>query len=314
MDNIEHINIKKDTTFALLLEAQTRQWQIFYLQPNQLFLSDNQVFGLATPIQVINNPQQFFAYLAPPQKMVLHDFDVVLMRKDPPFDMPYLYSTYLLDIATKQGVLIINDPKSIRDANEKLFTAYFPQCTPPTLVSSQKSLLRDFLKEHQKIILKPLDTMGGRSVFLMTEQDPNFNVTVEELTHNEKIPIMAQLYLSDIMRGDKRILMIDGKAFPYGLARIPQDGEIRGNLAAGGKGVGHQLTDKDFWISEQVGPTLSQYHLFFVGLDIIGDYLTEINVTSPTCVREIESAFSVNLSGFIVDELEKKIIQSKINA
>lgn len=315
MDDLEKIKIEKDTTFALLLEAQNRQWEIFYLQQNQLFLSNHIISCLASRIQINDDPKLFFSLLDPsPQKLPLQYFDVVLMRKDPPFDIPYLYTTYLLELAQKQGCFIVNDPKSIRNANEKLFTTHFPQCTPETLVTSQKSLLRDFLNRHHKIILKPLDTMGGRSVFLMKENDPNFSVTVEEITRYGTMPIMAQRYIPEIAQGDKRILMIAGKPYPYGLARIPPQGEIRGNLASGGIGVGHQLTDRDFWIAEQVGPTLSTQNLFFVGLDIIGDYLTEINVTSPTCVREIEKAFSVNLSEFIIDELEKKILLEKIHS
>jgi glutathione synthase len=217
------------------------------------------------------------------------------MRKDPPFDIPYLYATYLLELAQNQGCKVINDPRSIRDVNEKLFTAWFPQCCPPTLVTSLISQLRAFLSEHKEIIVKPLNNMGGQGVFKLTQKSDNINATLEILTKNGKFPIMAQRFIPEIIKGDKRILMINGTPYPYALSRIPQAGEIRANLASGGDGVGSELTERDIWICKQVGPTLKENGLFFVGLDVIGDYLTEINVTSPTCVREIEAAFNVNI-------------------
>lgn len=307
MDPIQNIKIHKDTTFALLLEAQKRKWEIFYLEHHQLFLSENKVYGLTARINVQDKLPDFFSFIDhAPQKMPLSSFDMVLMRKDPPFDIPYLYATYLLELAQKEGAFIVNDPRSIRDANEKLFTAFFPQCCPETLVTSRKTILEDFFQTHQKIILKPLHTMGGHAVFLLDQHNPNFHVTVEVLTKNGKYPIMAQRYLPEIKDGDKRILLIDGEPYPYALARIPSPGDIRGNLAAGARGKGIPLNARDRWIAEQVGPTLRDKGLFFVGLDVIGDYLTEINVTSPTCVREIEAAFGVNIAAHLLNKLIEK--------
>lgn len=304
MDPIEHIHIEKDTTFALLLEAQKRHWEIYYTQTADLFLDHNTVYGAVRKIQVQDHIENFVRFEnTTPTSVPLTQFDMVLMRKDPPFDIPYLYATYLLELAQKAGCYIVNNPTSMRDANEKLFTTHFPQCCPPTLVTSQKTNIQDFLTEHKKIILKPLHSMGGQSIFLLTQENPNIHVTVEMLTHGGKYPIMAQRYLPEIIHGDKRIIMIDGKAYPYGLARIPQPGDIRANLAAGGKGIGYKLSAHDYWIAEQVGPTLKEKGLSLVGLDVIGDYLTEINVTSPTCVREIERAFDLNICTIILDSL-----------
>jgi glutathione synthase len=233
--------------------------------------------------------------------------DVILMRKDPPFDMEYIYSTYLLDIAQEAGVLVINHPQSVRDANEKLFTAWFPQCCPPTLVTRRKEWIKAFHQEQGDIILKPLDGMGGASIFKIAEGDPNFSVIVETLSHHGQQSVMAQRYLPDIVHGDKRILMIDGEPVPYALARIPAQGETRGNLAAGGRGEGRPLTDRDRWICEQVGPTLREKGLIFVGLDVIGDYLTEINVTSPTCIRELDKQFGLNIASDLLDAIDKRL-------
>jgi len=305
MDPIESIHIKKDTTFALMLEAQKRQFDIYYLNARDLFLAENQVSGIVSRLRVKDDPANYYEFIDPKQStMPLHAFNAVLMRKDPPFDIGYLYATYLLEMAEQQGAIILNRPASIRDANEKLLAAKFTDCCPPTLVTSQKPLITEFIAKHHKIVLKPLHSMGGQGVLIMNEGDLNLNAAIELLTHRGKYPIMAQRYIPDILKsGDKRILMINGQPAPYALARIPNSTDFRGNLASGAKGVAHTLTERDLFLCQQVGPTLKAKGLFLVGLDVIGDYITEINVTSPTCVREIDSLFKVNLSATIIDSL-----------
>jgi glutathione synthase len=232
---------------------------------------------------------------------------MVLMRKDPPFDMEYIYATYLLEQAQRKGCLIVNEPRSLRDANEKLFALRFPQCAPPTLVTRRGADLREFLEAHGDIILKPLGGMGGSSVFRVRRDDPNFNVIVETLTDRGTRFCMAQRFIHEILDGDKRILMVDGEAIPYALARVPRPGETRGNLAAGGRGEGRALTERDQWIAAEVGPELRRRGLYFAGLDVIGDYLTEINVTSPTCIRELDAQFDLDIAGDLLDRLEDKL-------
>ena len=229
------------------------------------------------------------------------------MRKDPPFDIEYIYATYLLELAEANGVLVVNKPQSLRDANEKLFTAWFPQCMPACLVTRSESRFRKFLEQHNDIVIKPLGGMGGESVFRVQQNNPNIGVIFETLTRHGTLYAMAQKFIPEIVDGDKRILMVDGEPVPYALARIPQAGETRGNLAAGGTGVGMELSDRDRWICEQVAPTLKEKGLLFVGLDVIGDYLTEINVTSPTCIRELDSQYNINISALLMDVIEQKI-------
>jgi glutathione synthase len=231
-------------------------------------------------------------------------FDIILMRKDPPFNTEYIYTTYLLELAESQGVKVFNKPQSLRDANEKLFTAWFPQCTPPTLVTRNAQQLRTFIDDHLDAVLKPLHGMGGGSIFRLKQHDSNINVVIETLTENGSAYIMAQKFIPEISKGDKRIIMINGEPVPYALARIPKEGEIRGNLAAGGTGVGVELSERDRWICSQVGPALREKKLVLVGLDVIGDYLTEINVTSPTCVRELEKIYGINICANILDVME----------
>lgn len=305
MDPISGIKTYKDTTFALLLEAQRRQWQIYYMEPHDLFLKDGITWGRMKALTVQENLHHWFDFEGEIIQE-LHKLDMVFLRKDPPFNMEYLYTTYLLERAENAGVKVFNKPSSVRDANEKLFTAWFPHCCPATLVTSQKSLLKEFLAEHADIICKPLDGMGGAGVFRLRKNDPNNSVIIEMLTQNETQTIMAQLYLPEIIHGDKRILMINGEAVPYALARIPAPGETRGNLAAGGHGEGVPLTERDKWICYQVGPILKEKGLLFVGLDVIGDYLTEINVTSPTCVRELDQLFHLNICAQWLDAAEKR--------
>ncbi|MBP3858275.1 MAG: glutathione synthase, partial [Pseudomonas sp.] len=258
------------------------------------------------PLKVFANPQKWFE-LDAETDTALSDLDVILMRKDPPFDMEFVYSTYLLEQAERDGVLIVNKPQSLRDCNEKLFATQFTQCTPPTVVSRRADVLREFAALHGDVILKPLDGMGGTSIFRHRVGDPNLSVILETLTNNGTQQIMAQGYLPAIKDGDKRILMIDGEPVDYCLARIPAQGETRGNLAAGGRGEARPLSEKDRWIAAQVGPTLREKGLLFVGLDVIGEHLTEINVTSPTCIREIDNAFGTNIGALLMDAIERKL-------
>ncbi len=306
MDPIEAINTKKDSSLAMLLAAQARGWQIFYMQQSDVFLRDGQVLASMAALTVQDDSYDWFQ-LGDAQIAPLHSLDAILMRKDPPFDMEYIYSTYLLEQAQSKGALIVNDPQSLRDANEKLFTAWFPQCCPPTLMTRQKSLMREFQAEHGDIIIKPLDGMGGASIFRVMQGDPNFSVIVETLTENGSKSVMVQQYLPAIKDGDKRILLINGEPVPYALARIPADGETRGNLAAGGRAEGRELTERDRWICSQVGPKLREKGLLFVGLDVIGDYLTEINVTSPTCIRELDRLFNLDIAGDLMTAIEKQL-------
>jgi glutathione synthase len=302
MDPIEKIKPWKDTTFAMLLEAQRRGWSIVYMTPTDLFIRDGRTFAHVTDLRVNDQRSDWFEK-GEQRNLDLADLDIVLMRQDPPFNNEYLYATYLLEKVEKEGVLVANRPASVRDSNEKIFATEFPQCCTPTLVSGRADILRDFVIEYGDTVMKPLDGMGGSNIFRVRSDSPNISVVIDILTHQGKTPIMAQRYIPEITDGDKRILMINGEPVPYALARIPKEGELRGNLAAGGTGVGRELTDRDRWICEQVGPTLKRNGLHFVGLDVIGDYLTEINVTSPTCVRELDEIYNLNIAGQLFDEL-----------
>ena len=306
MDPIGSINFKKDSTLAMLLEAQQRGYALYYMEQNDLFLSDQQVYAYARQLSVADDPDQWFS-LSAQEKIDLSELDVILMRKDPPFDMNYIFSTYLLELAEAKGTLIVNKPQSLRDANEKLYTAWFPQCTVPALVSSQPDQLRSFIDEQQDVILKPLDSMGGSSIFHVKQGDANTNVIIETLTKDHNKPIMAQRFIPEIKQGDKRILLIDGTPVPYALARIPSATDHRANLATGGTGKGIELSERDYWICEQVAPMLQEKGLIFVGIDVIGDYLTEINVTSPTCIRELDSQFNLNISATLMECIEQKL-------
>jgi len=287
MDPIATIHYKKDSTLAMLWEAERRGWEIFYFEQKDLFLKQNEVFANAKILKVFANPEQWYEVID--QRVIpLSQLNVILMRKDPPFDIEYIYTTYLLELAERKGVLIVNKPQSLRDANEKLFTAWFPECCPPTLVSRDIHLMREFLQEQQDIVCKPLGAMGGEKVFRLRFPDENASVVFETLTQHGTQMAMAQRYIPEIKKGDKRILMINGEPVPYALARIPLAGELRGNLAAGGQGVAQPLSERDRWICQKVSPVLREKGLCFVGLDVIGDYLTEINVTSPTCIRELD--------------------------
>ncbi|RJG12459.1 glutathione synthase [Pseudomonas cavernicola] len=308
MDPIARISFKKDSSLAMLLAAQARGWSLFYMEQHDLYQIGGEARARMRPLKVFEDPQHWFE-LDAESDLSLSELDVILMRKDPPFDMEFVYSTYLLEQAERAGVLVVNRPQSLRDCNEKLFATQFPHCTPPTLVSCRADILREFAKEQRDIILKPLEGMGGSSIFRHREGDPNLSVILETLTAHGTQQIMAQGYLPAIKDGDKRILMIDGEPIPYCLARIPAAGETRGNLAAGGRGEARPLTERDRWIAAQVGPTLREKGLLFVGLDVIGEHLTEINVTSPTCIREIDNAFGTKIGEQLMDAIAKQLSQ-----
>ncbi len=306
MDPIGSIKYEKDSTLAMLHAAQARGWELYYMEQADLFLRDGAAHARTRRLKVTPDPKRWFEFGAESEGP-LAALDVVLMRKDPPFDMQYVYTTYLLERAEAAGALVVNRPQALRDCNEKLFAAWFPQCTPPTLVTRNATRLRDFLSEQGDIILKPLGGMGGESVFRLRLGDPNINVAIETLTRDETEYAMAQRYLPEIAEGDKRILLVDGEPIPYALARIPAPGETRGNLAAGGRGVGVPLSDRDRWICAQVGPVLREKGLLFVGLDVIGDYLTEINVTSPTCIRELDKLYGLDIAGQLIDAIAARL-------
>ena len=306
MDPIATITIKKDTTFALLLAAQARGWELHYFEQADLYARGDTAFGRSRRLSVRDDKSGWFTFHET-QELALMELDAILMRKDPPFDMEYIYTTYLLELAEMAGALVVNRPRSLRDANEKFFALHFPQCCPPTLVSREAARIKDFLSEHADIVVKPLDGMGGASVFRLRQDDPNLNVILETLTAHGRRLSMAQRYLPEVVAGDKRILLVDGEPAPYALARIPQPGETRANLAAGGHGVGVPLTERDRWICEQVAPRLREMGLLFVGLDVIGDYLTEINVTSPTCARELNAQFGLDIGGELMTAIERRL-------
>jgi len=303
MDPIASINIKKDSSFAMLLEAQSRGWKLWYMELGDLYLRDGRTFARMKSLRVKRDEKDWYRFGEMAQRP-LDDLAIVLMRKDPPFDQEYIYATYLLECAEQRGALVINKPRSLRDANEKLFTAWFPQCCAPTLVARAPDQFRDFLREQGRIILKPLDGMGGASIFYLQPDDPNVSVILETMTAHGSRFVMAQRYLPEIREGDKRILMINGEPIPYALARIPAPGELRGNLAAGGRAEGRPLTERDLWLCRQVGGELRRRGLVFAGIDVIGDYLTEINVTSPTCIQELDKLFGLNISAKLMNEIE----------
>ena len=306
MDPIADINIKKDSSFAMLMEAQNRGYELFYMEMQDLSMLEGRAYASSRSLTVQQDPASWYE-LAEETNHLLSDLDVILMRKDPPFDTEFIYATYMLERAEDEGTLIVNKPQSLRDANEKLYTAWFNEFTPTTLVTRRKDKLRAFHKEHKDVILKPLDGMGGASIFRLNEQDKNVSVIIETLTEHGTRYCMAQKFIPEIKDGDKRILVIDGEPVPYCLARIPASGETRGNIAAGGRGVARPLSESDWKIAKALGPKLKEKGLIFVGLDVIGDKLTEINVTSPTCIREIEAAYDVSITGMLMDAIEARL-------
>ncbi|BCB28631.1 glutathione synthetase [Sulfurimicrobium lacus] len=306
LDPLESIKTYKDSTYAVMREAQARGHELYVMEQHELILDEGKVRAHARRLDMVADELDWYT-LGEPAWRELSDFDVTLMRKDPPFDMEYIYSTYLLELAESQGARILNRPEAVRDFNEKLSTAKFPQFMPPTLVTRQQDLIRDFIDKHGDIILKPLDAMGGSSIFRIQRHDPNLNVIIETMTQLGSRTVMAQRFIPEIAQGDKRILIIDGEAVPYALARIPKAGETRGNLAVGGKGVAQPLSANDWKIADALGPRLKELGLFLVGLDVIGDYLTEINVTSPTGFQEITAQSGFNVAGMFVEALEKSV-------
>ncbi|MDJ0738926.1 MAG: glutathione synthase [Gammaproteobacteria bacterium] len=306
MDPIGSIKVHKDSTFAMLLEAQRRRCPLWYLEQGDLSLRDGRCVARMRPLRVRDDAADWFT-LGEARTAPLETLDVVLMRKDPPFDMEYVYTTYLLEQAESRGSLVVNRPAALRDANEKVYTAWFPEVCPPTLVSRNHIDISEFVDAQGDVIMKPLDGMGGASIFRVRDDDPNRNVIIETLTHHQRTFAMAQRYIPEIRDGDKRILVIDGEAIPYALARVPSEGEHRGNLAAGGRGVGVALSDKDREIVETVGPRLREQGILFAGIDVIGDFLTEVNVTSPTCIRELDQIYGLNISAVLMDRIEQKL-------
>jgi glutathione synthase len=306
MDPIGAINYYKDSTLAMLLAAQKRGWSLHYMEQDDLYLEDSHCMARMAALEVRADSADWFT-LGEYSTRPLNELDVVLMRKDPPVDLEFLYTGFLLERAEAEGVLVVNRPAGVRNASEKLYTAWFTQCCAPMRVSRDKRVLEDFLREQGDIVVKPLNGMGGASVFRIRKDDPNLHVILETITDNGQQSAMAQRYIPEITEGDKRILMIDGEPFPHALARIPAAGESRGNLAAGGTGKGVDLSERDRWICAQVGPTLREQGLTFVGLDVIGDYLTEINVTSPTCIRELDKQYGADIAGQLMDAIETRL-------
>ncbi len=304
MDPIGTINVKKDSSFAMLLAAKARGWDIYYFEQASLWCRDGRAYGAARLLSVRDDPHGWYFFRGE-VTLPLDALDIILMRKDPPFDMEYIYTTYLLELAEARGTRVVNRPGALRDANEKLFTAWFPPCCPPTLVTRQAEQVRAFLIEQGDIVVKPLDGMGGSSVFRLRAGDPNTNVVLETLGGLGRRYFMAQRYLPAVCEGDKRILLVNGEPVPYALARIPALGETRANLAVGGKGIGVALSERDRWICAQIGPELRRRGLVFVGLDVIGEWCTEINVTSPTCIRELDALYGLNIADQLLECLEK---------
>jgi glutathione synthase len=305
MDSIGSITAKKDSSFAMLLEATRRGAEIHYFEQSDLSMLSGTASGRSTRVTVQDDPDDWFQF-GEQAEIELGDLDVILMRKDPPFNMEFVYTTYILDRAQLAGALVVNAPQALRDMNEKVYTAWFPDCTPMTLVTRSMPEMKAFLAQHQRIVVKPLDGMGGRSIFVIKKGDNNANVILETLTDYGQRFAMAQVYIPEITLGDKRILLIDGIAVPYALARIPTGDDNRGNIVAGASTKGQELSDADRRICERVGPVLRDQGIVFAGIDIIGDYMTEVNVTSPTGIRELDKAFDLNIAGLLFDTIERK--------
>ncbi|MGH8258609.1 MAG: glutathione synthase [Steroidobacteraceae bacterium] len=307
MDPIADIHYAKDSTLAMLLAAQARGFELLYLEQADLSLRDGRAFGRVRALAVRADPESWFT-LGEPRLEPLSDCDVILMRKDPPFDMEYVYSTYILERAEDEGALVVNRPQGLRDMNEKVYTAWFPQCCAPTQVTRDMADMQAFLREHARIVCKPLDGMGGRSIFVIERGDKNASVVFETLTDRGRRFAIVQRYLPEIVEsGDSRVLLIDGEPVPYALARIPAAEDNRGNLAAGARGVGRALTDRDRWLAREIGPRLAARGMLFVGLDVIGGYVTEINVTSPTGIRELDKQFHTDIAALLIAAIERRL-------
>ena len=302
MDPISGITTSKDSTFAMLLEAQRRGHDLWYMEPTDLTIRDGLALGHMKQLSVRDSSSDWFT-LSKSENRELATLDILLMRKDPPFDMDYVYTTYILELASMAGVTVVNRPQALRDANEKCFITHFPQCCVPALITRSSVEIKTFVDEQGLSVVKPLDGMGGESIFQLQPQDPNLNVILETITSKDRDLVMVQRYIPEITQGDKRILVINGEPVPFALARVPGAGDFRGNLAKGGTGKGVALTERDYWICEQVAPELKRRGIIFAGLDVIGDWLTEINVTSPTCIRELDSEYGLNIAGKLFDAL-----------
>jgi len=309
MDPISSIKAYKDSTFAMLLEAQRRGHSLHYMESGDLYAREGRVFARMQKLEVRDNRTDWFS-LSPSSSGPLDELNIVLMRRDPPFDMDYIYTTYMLELAEKAGTLIINRPQSLRDANEKFFINNFPQCCVPMLISSSSELIRTFVLQHGHCVVKPLDGMGGESVFQVSETDLNLNVILETITRHDRRPVMVQKFIDEISAGDKRILIVNGEPIPYALARFPGAGDFRGNLAKGGSSKGVPLSERDFWICSQVAPELKRRGILFAGLDVIGDWLSEVNVTSPTCIRELDAEFGLNIAAQLFDAAEEILLDA----
>jgi glutathione synthase len=306
MDPIGGITPKKDSTLAMLLAAQDRGWEIVYFEQKDLIVRDGRPIGRGRKVTVNRSLDAWWQF-GDAWDDGLENLDALLMRKDPPFDMEFVYTTYILQLAEQRGLLVVNSPSSLREINEKVYTAWFPQCTPPCLITRSRATLLAFLEEHGKVVFKPLDGMGGRSIFVVEKGDVNTNVVIETLTDYESRFTLCQRYIPEIKTGDKRILLINGKPIDYALARIPAPGESRGNLVMGAAGEGRELTERDRWIANEVGPKLAERGVIFAGLDVIGDYLTEINVTSPTGIRELDKQFGINIADQLIAAIETRL-------
>ncbi len=304
MDSIEKINTKKDSTFAMMLEAQARNYEIHYFTQDDTLVQDHRPFAFTKHIKLFDNTSSWFEY-GSSQEVDLTSLDVIMMRKDPPFDMEYIMDTYILDMAKEKGVLICNNPQALRDANEKFFTEHFPEFSPKCVISRNPKHIKAFAKTLDKVIIKPMDGMGGSSIFQTGREDKNLNVIIETVTNNGTRTTMVQEYIPEITQGDKRILLINGTPVDYALARIPSNDDFRGNLAKGGRAVGQPLTESDYKICKRVGPILKKMGIIFAGIDVIGEHLTEVNVTSPTCIRELDKQFDLNIAGMLFDEIER---------
>lgn len=308
MDPIGGINIRKDSTFAMMLEAQRRDHELLYMEPSDLWVDAGEARASWRPVRVEDNPESWYQ-LGSREEQALADLDILLMRRDPPFDMDYVYLTYALELAEAAGTLVVNRPQALRDTNEKFSITRFPQCCTPFAIARQAERLTAFVERHGRCVVKPLDGMGGESIFQLNPGDPNTKVILEAITKNDTELVMVQTYIPEITEGDKRILIVDGEPVPYALARIPGKGDFRGNLAKGGRGEGVPLSDRDRWICAQVAPALRAKGILFAGLDVIGDWLTEINVTSPTCIRELDAGYGLNIAGQLFDAIERRLVE-----
>ena len=303
MDPIESIKIQKDSTFAMLLEAQRRNWEVHYVVPNSSYVIDGKPFAQTSVLHVEDNEYAWFKTESVNDEL-LSDFNVILMRKDPPFDMEYIYTTYILGLTKKSGTVVINDPTALRNFNEKFSIFNFPQCCAPTLVTRDQDRIMKFIDQHSEVVVKPLDAMGGKSIYKISNSDNNKSELISKITQQDSSTIMTQRFIPEITQGDKRIIIINGEPVPYALARIPKPGELLGNLAAGGQGQGIPLSKHDRWICSEIKSTLIENGIAFAGIDVIGSYLTEINITSPTCVRELDKQFNLNISAQLFDHIE----------